>query len=287
MSVTNTVSALNGMLRSIFGLATLAVISVGGWLGYEKLNQSERLGEVREKLTHVTQQLEEERLASQGLRVELAESLEKIEKLDTALHLLKVDHRLAEINVLRQTPDPETGRMITDIEFVEISEQGHRIGRPKQFTLEGDKVYVDYWVVKFDDSYVEQSELNRATSICLFRGIHGEFQSPAEAYRLDTVGSRPAAYERGTPMSEFEKAIWNDFWDIANDPERAREKGIRAAHGEEPYTQVRAGMTYRLELRASGGLSITPTGNPARSAPTKATSGQTRPRKPFSPRRLP
>jgi hypothetical protein len=59
-------------------------------------------------------------------------------------------------------------------------------------------------------------------------------------------------------MSDFERAIWSDFWNISNDPERARQMGIRAAHGEAVAARLRIGNKYRVELRASGGLSITP-----------------------------
>jgi hypothetical protein len=59
-------------------------------------------------------------------------------------------------------------------------------------------------------------------------------------------------------MSDFEKQIWDDFWNIANDPQRAQQLGIRAAHGEAVSVQLRPGKTYRLQLRASGGLTITP-----------------------------
>lgn len=251
MSVANTLNSISSLLQNLLGLCVVAVVCAVGWVGYEQWNQGERLGAYREKLRQAELELTAERQTNLALQLQ-------VEKLDTALHLLKVDHRLAEIHVLRQATDPKTNSLWSEIEFVEIGEDGRAISAPKKFTFQGDKVYVDYWVVKFADEYVERAELNRATSICLFRGIHGEYQSPAEAFRLDTVGSRPAAYARGTTMSEFERLIWADFWEFANNPELAKEKGIRAAHGEEPYTAVRAGMTYRLELRASGGLTILP-----------------------------
>ena len=195
--------------------------------------------------------LESERVRNRQLN-------DQVERLDTALHLMKVDHRMAEIRVVRQGLDPETQKLWSEIEFVEVSEEGREIGEPKQFTFEGDKVYIDYWVVKFADHYVEQAALHRATSICLFRGIHGEYQSPAEAFRLDSIGDRPPAYARGKALTDFEKEIWSDFWEFANNPHLAWQKGIRAAHGEEPYMAIREGMTYRVELRASDGLSIVP-----------------------------
>lgn len=251
MGVSNTLSTANSFLQSVVSLAVAALLGAGALIGYDQLHQRERLGEFREKLKHTEHELASERERNSQLQVQ-------IEKLDTALHLLRVDHRLAEVRVIKQEKDPNSQQVWTEIEFVEIAEDGREINQPRQFRFQGDKVYVDYWVVKFEDHYVEQAELNRGTSICLFRGIHGEYQSPAEAYRLDTVGSRPAAYARGRAMSAFEQQIWKDFWEFANDPDLAKAKGIRAAHGEEPYTAVREGMRYRLELRASGGLSITP-----------------------------
>jgi len=257
MSAADTINSVNSFLQSLIVLCVVAGICVAGWFGYEQWHQGERLVQYREKLRRVETDLQSERQRSSKLQAQ-------VEKLDTALHLIKVDHRLAEIRVLQQSLAPGNDRVWTEIEFVEIGLNGREIDQPKRFTIEGDKVYVDYWVVKFADNYVERAEINRATSICLFRGIHGEYQTPADAFRLDAVGSLPAAYSRGKPMSDFEQQIWSDFWEFANNPELAWEKGIRAAHGEEPYTAVREGMTYRLELRASGGLSITPVGSPSR-----------------------
>jgi hypothetical protein len=59
-------------------------------------------------------------------------------------------------------------------------------------------------------------------------------------------------------MSEFEQKIWNDFWLIANDRQRAAELGIVAAHGTAVGQRVRPGMTYEIELRATGDMTITP-----------------------------
>ena len=63
-------------------------------------------------------------------------------------------------------------------------------------------------------------------------------------------------------MSEFEQELWPRFWDYANDVELAREKGVRAAHGEAPSIQLRTGKSYRIELRSSGGMSVVPEETP-------------------------
>jgi hypothetical protein len=59
-------------------------------------------------------------------------------------------------------------------------------------------------------------------------------------------------------MSDFEKKIWDEFWTIANDEAKANEMGIRAAHGEAPSMKLQKGKSYKVLLRASDGLSITP-----------------------------
>jgi hypothetical protein len=109
--------------------------------------------------------------------------------------------------------------------------------------------------VTFEDKFIEQSDLERGTSLALFQRIFGEHQEPAQGFQLDTVGTRPTAYGRGTQMSDFEKKIWDDFWLIANDPKRAAEMGIRAAHGDAISIRVRPGKTYEIDLRSTGEIS--------------------------------
>ena len=51
--------------------------------------------------------------------------------------------------------------------------------------------------------------------------------------------------------------LWMRFWDYANDPEEAASVGVRAIHGEAPFIELREGSSYLVELRSSGGLSLT------------------------------
>src|SRR5690606_34152252 len=117
-------------------------------------------------------------------------------------------------------------------------------------------VYIEYLVVKFDDKYVEEADLVRGTAICLLERVFGEKQEPEMGYVIDQVGTRPTAYERGTPMSEFEAKIWADFWTIASDPQRAAELGIRAIHAQAPSIRVEAGKMYELDLRSTGDFTL-------------------------------
>ena len=73
-------------------------------------------------------------------------------------------------------------------------------------------------------------------------------------------------------MSEFEQKIWDDFWEIASNREKAAEIGIRAAHADAPSTRVREGVTYELELRSTGEVTLRPLAEEVAS-PREAVSG--------------
>src|SRR4029453_15497865 len=166
--------------------------------------------------------------------------------------LLKVDHRVARLTVVDQDADS------TKVQFVELNDEGQPIETPREFRIPGNTVYIDGWVVKFDDKYVQEADLERGTSLILFKRLFGNNQKPDEGFPLDEQGAAPKAYSRGGKMNEFEKSIFSDFWAIANDKAKAEQKGIRAAHGDAVSMKVEKGRTYKVQLRASDGPSIVP-----------------------------
>ncbi len=283
---------INSVIRTLLALVVVGGAGTAGWYGYQTYtaadqeleNAKKTLEEKAEALVASRQQLEvsqtevrqqkeqlvqkdvviadkQETIAQQQTEiVDLNEDIKQkeveIQRLDTALRLHKMKRRLARITVHDVSKDPGTGKTYSRIEFVELNELGDPIDKPKEFQLEGDLVYVDCLVVKFEDKYVEASDLERGTSICMFNRIFGEFQQPHEGFYLDEPGKRPGAYSRGGVMSDFEKKIWGDFWNIANDPEKATELGIRTLHGDAVSIKVNKGKAYRITVRASGGPEI-------------------------------
>ena len=123
-------------------------------------------------------QLREKEVEINDLNVEIEEKDEQIVKLDTSLRLLKVDHRLADIKVLDIKND-ENGKSILEVEFQEINDEGEPIDDAKPFSLIGDEIRIDAWVVQFDDKYVEQADLDRSTSICLFKAHLWQYRRPS------------------------------------------------------------------------------------------------------------
>ncbi|MGD9720067.1 MAG: hypothetical protein AB7O59_02495 [Pirellulales bacterium] len=247
----NTVSNLASIMRALVSLALLAVLGGGGWVAYRAYDARERL---ERELDEKSARVEELSNQNRDLTVRNERLAAEVEKLKLAMRLLKVDHRVARIDVLDQQAGAE--RPQTRFQFTELTSDGNTVGQPKELTVEGDTVYIDAWVIKFADELVEQGDPLRSTSVCLFRRIFGEYQEPSGGFALDADGSRPAVYSQGNEMSALERDIWANFWEYANNPAKAAKSGVRAAHGEAPSIRLELGKRYRVELRASAGLSI-------------------------------
>jgi hypothetical protein len=252
--MSNTISNLANIVRGLVWLVVLGLLGAGGWVGYQVVNERSQIDrELKEK----TEQLAAKQAEVQRLTTEN-------QKLNLALRLLKVDRRVAQIVVLDQQQENE--RPKTRFQFVELTTDGNPIGEKKEFTVEGDTIYVDAWVIKYADDLVEKGDPLRSTSVCLFRRIFGEYQEPSGGFVLDPAGSRPSVYSQGQELSPLERDLWANFWEYANNPAKAKKAGVRAAHGEAPSMRLQAGKRYRIELRASAGLSIIPDEQPSKPA---------------------
>jgi hypothetical protein len=270
--VAGTFSNVNTLLRT---LVLLGLVGVGGWwtvflrgkLQARDLalqEQTVALEETREDLQQSRAELVRVGDALQGqiaentrLAATVAELERRVEAVELANRLLKVEHRVARMEVLAigATAD-EPDRVRTTVRFTELGADGEPLRPGRELTVEGRTIYVDSLVIQFEDRYVEEGDALRGTSLCLFRRLFGEEQKPSEGVPLDPAGQQPFVYGGDTLPSPVHDALWDRFWDYANDPALARELGVRALQGEAPFVEARVGMTYRLELRSSGGLVI-------------------------------
>src|SRR5262245_8958284 len=196
-------STINSFLRTLIALVVLGGIGAGGYYGYTTYNAKEldiqkkdkALRDQERALAMTTSRLQqtEADLASkitelQAKDREIATLTASVKKLEMAIRYLKIDHRVARFTAVDQTKDETTGEVSSLIEFVELNDEGHPIDTPRQFTIRGDVVYIDGWVVKFEDKYVEQADLERGTSLLLFKRIFGSGQKPDDGYPLDEFG---------------------------------------------------------------------------------------------------
>ncbi len=239
---------LNNLVGAVVSLAVLGVLAVAAWFGYHTFYTRHAL----------ERDLEAKQKEIVALNEELDAKRREITRLETAMRLLKVDHRVAYLDVLKQAGSAKDGNLTTTFRFTEVNPEGKPLQENREFTVRGDMVHVDALVVKFDDKSIEEGDPLRSTSLCLFKRIYGDKQKPEEAYALDREGAQPAAYRGGKETTDFERRIWEGFWDYANDAEKQSKAGIRAAHGQGVFQKMVPGKRYRLQLRASDGLSVVP-----------------------------
>lgn len=250
--MSKTLFSIAQALRALVSLVVLGLLSTAGFLAYQEFDKRHQLD--REL------QATNAKLAEQ--MAEVARLAKENEKLSLAVRLLKVDHRVAQIEVLDQNAGGQHGQ--TMFRFVELTSDGNPVDTPREFTIEGDLLYVDALVIKYADELVESGDPLRSTSVCLFQRLFGEHQKPSEGFALDASGSRPSVYSQGSEITPAEKDIWANFWDYANNPQKLEAAGLRAAHGEAPSIRLKPGKRYKLDLRASGGLSIVTDDSPQR-----------------------
>ncbi len=265
-SIVENIKTVNSAVRTLLLAILVAAVGYAGFLVYSEYTKRDRL--VREKdqeilkaqeqLTSLRDELNVRVAEVDQLSADLKQKQQQLERLEMAMHLLKTDQRLAQLRVLDIERDEQGEATNVKLEFIELSPNGTALSAPRPIELPGDVIYLDNWIVKFDDSYIEKGDVQRGTSLCLFRRVFSENQVPTKGVSLDEVGMRPQAYGRSGELTDFEQQLWGEFWEFANDPEKAAEMGIRAAHGEAVSVKVREGTSYNVTLRASGGLSIEP-----------------------------
>jgi hypothetical protein len=190
----------------------------------------------------------------------LREQARMIDNLKTMVDRLTKQTRVAQVIVVDQTQNP----LRTKLRFVEVDEKNEKkIGTEKEFWIDGDVAYIDTLVIEFKGSYDPQNDLPlrnekldealTGKSIIFFRRIFSEKQKPEDGLRLDASGEAPAVYKgAGGPEDALEKQLWAEFWELANNPERAEKRGVRAAFGNATYIKFLKGRYYVVERRVNG-----------------------------------
>ena len=257
--ITN-VKTINSAVRTVMVLGACGVVGFGGWFGYDNyVKPSVQAKQAIADLAELKAQFAETENALKQTAADLEVSKEMNERLETSLKLLKVDRRIANVTVLEKGKQDD-GSPFMEVSFSEVDQDGNQIGITKNFTLLGEKFYVDGWVATFEDKYIEQADELRAASLFAFKSIYGDAEMPKNAQRLDSDSEDqgPPGVYRDEKKREFEQQIWGDFWKVCNDPDLQHEYGIRAIQGQTSYVQPLEGKTYQINIRASGGMSLKP-----------------------------
>ena len=225
----------------VWSVVLVAVAAAGIYLAYELVVKPQR--------------------ALQDQISEQKETILKLEqekqRLEAYLKILKRIDRRARIEVLRQARDQQ-GKLQTTIRFTEIDDTGKPMSVSREMTLPGQEFYFDTLVIKFDDHFIEQGDPFKGRALMLFRRIFSSTMRAEDGFVIDIDGQAPEAYAEQQAPSAFEKDLWKRFWELANDEKLAKERGVRAIHGDAPYMRLEPDRVYEVCLRSTGEVIITP-----------------------------
>ena len=146
----------------------------------------------------------------------------------------------------------DLGRVESLVRFVQTAP-----GKPNEvvsedlFVVEGEVIHFDALIVKFSDDYVKGG---KGRALYLWRRIYGEGEAPAEGDLIQTPGEAPERYDAITQSLKLKNQpiFWEAIWDLANDPERLSEYGIKAVFGNAIYTKMELDKVYLFKISPTG-----------------------------------
>jgi hypothetical protein len=97
--------------------------------------------------------------------------------------------------------------------------------------------FLDAPIIKFEDTFVTAGDALMGEALLLFRRIFTDRRRPAEG----ACWTERAKCPRPTPPNVRRRrssVIWARFWELANDPEAARQRGVLGVEFGEPDTRL-------------------------------------------------
>ncbi|MCB9770935.1 MAG: hypothetical protein H6754_00060 [Candidatus Omnitrophica bacterium] len=175
--------------------------------------------------------------------------------LEEVIIRLTANSRIAQVIVSDVKFNPVTQKHMTTIKFLEYDSR-LRPMEPKYFTFSGNLIQFQSLVVRFDDIHVKNGDVLRGKSAYLFWKVFILDGANTQEYTISPIQEIPAGYKTHEPHNSFEDAIWKEFWDIALDPKKANQRGIKNAQIEAPGTKFIPGLLYTIKIEHDGGMRI-------------------------------
>ena len=156
--------------------------------------------------------------------------------------------------------DKQKGTLHTTLKFFETARNNKdRTVLSKEYTIEGDIVYFDALIVKFDSSMIMDG---RQRSLYLWRRIYGENMAPSKGYEIEPAGKEPRRYEGFMGEEPLWKKLlghppdserfWKAIWDPSNNPDKLKKYGITAIYGNAVYKKLKPGFIYVFKISNTG-----------------------------------
>lgn len=168
---------------------------------------------------------------------------------------LSADSRIAEVLVTQSRYNETTKRIETTIKFLEYDAAGKPLD-PRYFTFQGNIIQFQSLVIRFADSFVKAGDKLRGKSAYLFLRAFVLDPERTQIFDLTKTNDIPAGYKIQGVKSEFERKLWEEFWNYALDPKARQRAGIKNAQIEAPGSIFVPGTIYTLRIEHDGGLRI-------------------------------
>jgi len=182
--------------------------------------------------------------------VTLHELLTENKQLKQAISNLTYEEQIGYAKVIDQ--QVIDGKLMTKLLFVQTSptDKLEKIIE-KQCTIEGDVVYFDAMIVKFQDQKVMDGQ---ARAMYIWRRIFGEKMAPGDGFPIEQTGIEPVRYKKllSTLQVKERQLFWQAIWELADEPDRLSQYGIRAVYGNAVYSRLRPGLIYIFKITATG-----------------------------------
>jgi hypothetical protein len=171
-------------------------------------------------------------------------------KLQAALSHLTENRQLGYVKVLEQTRSDGGLRSRLLLVVTDPADQTRRL-LEREFTVEGDVVYVDALIVKFEPQLVMDG---KARALHLLRRVYGENTPPSQGEAIETPGETPICYADLLDALDLpdREMFWEEIWKLSDDPQRLAAAGVQAVYGNAFYKRMRPGLIYIIQLDADG-----------------------------------
>lgn len=168
---------------------------------------------------------------------------------------LEADSRIAEVLVTEVKYDEKSRRNFTTIKFLEYDIKGSPL-TPKYFTFQGNIIQFQSLVIRFDDFYIRKKDELRGRSAYFFWKVFMLDGANTQEFEITKVNDVPLGYKVEGPIYDFEKKLWERFWQYALNPREAKKMGIKNAQIEAPGIMFVPGTIYTMKIEHDGGIRI-------------------------------
>jgi hypothetical protein len=178
--------------------------------------------------------------------------LKENKQLQAAIANLRAENQIGYAKVISQIQTD--GKIITTLKFVE-TDRDDMLKRvlEKDYELEGDIIYFDALIVKFDEQLVMDG---KERALYLWRRVYSDKMRPEDGFAIETDGNEPARYADICAKLNLRdrKLFWSEIWKLADDPNSLAQYGVTAVYGNAVYRKVRPGLVYVFKISSTGTL---------------------------------